>query len=366
MANIIASPTRYIQGKGELKHLGEKVSSLGKKFFIIVSASGKKRVGDTVTESFQQAGRDFVFEIFNGECSKTEIHRLEALYQKEGCDAVIGIGGGKILDTAKAIAHYQNVPVIIVPTIASTDAPCSALSVIYTDDGVFEEYLFLPSNPNMVLVDSDIVAKAPVRLLVSGMGDALATYFEARAASIKRADNCVGGQATKAALALAKLCYDTLIEEGLTAKLAVERGACTQAVEDIIETNTYLSGIGFESGGLAGAHAIHNGLTVIKECHHLYHGEKVAFGTLTQLVLENAPMDEIAEVLEFCLSVGLPVTLKDLGIENPVPEQLMAVAKLAAAPNDTLGNMPVIITPEKVYDAILGADALGRYYKGEE
>ena len=171
---------------------------------------------------------------------------------------------------------------------------------------------------------------------------------------------------TVAAMTLAKACYDTLIEEGVKAKLAVEQNVCTPAVEKIIEANTLLSGIGFESGGLAGAHAIHNGLTCIKECHHLYHGEKVAFGTLTQLVLENADEDLLDEVISFCMEVGLPTTFADLGIENPDKDALMEAATLAAAPTDTLGNEPVEITPEKVYAAMVGADALGRYYKGLE
>ena len=281
-----------------------------------------------------------------------------------GCDVIVGIGGGKIHDTAKAAAHYLGLPVVIVPTIASTDAPCSALSVIYTDDGVFEEYLFLPASPNMVLVDTDVVSKAPERLLIAGMGDALATYFEARACQRSDAANCVGGKITMAAMALARLCYDTLLTDGINAMLAVKENICTKAVENIIEANTYLSGIGFESGGLAGAHAIHNGLTAIEETHELYHGEKVAFGTLVQLVLEHAPEDELDEVIDFCLETGLPVTLEDLGIKKVKPEQIMEVAQLAAAENDTLGNMPFEVTPEDVYAAIMGADALGRYYKG--
>lgn len=292
----------------------------------------------------------------------TEIHRLMEIVKESASDVVVGIGGGKIHDTAKAVAYYTGKPVMIVPTIASTDAPCSALSVIYTDDGVFEKYLFLPSSPNMVLVDTDIVSKAPVRLLISGMGDALATYFEARACKRSDADNCVGGKCTLAAMNLAQLCYDTLMDSGIQAMTATKEGICTKAVENIIEANTYLSGIGFESGGLAGAHAIHNGLTAIPETHKLYHGEKVAFGTLVQLVLEDAGEDEIMEVIDFCTETGLPVTLKELGIKKVKPEQIMEVAELSCAEGDTMGNMPFEVTPDDVYAAIMGADALGRYY----
>ena len=306
---------------------------------------------------------ELVFEEFQGECCETEIKRLGSRFQENKCDLVVGVGGGKIHDSAKAAAYYQGAPVVIIPTIASTDAPCSALSVIYSETGVFERYLFLNSNPDLVLVDTDIIAAAPSRLLVSGMGDALATYFEARAVAASGALSCAGGKPTKGALALAKLCYETLLEDGVKAKLAVEAGACTQAVENIIEANTYLSGIGFESGGLAGAHAIHNGLTVIKDCHHLYHGEKVAFGTLTQLVLENAGQKLLEEVIGFCMDVGLPTTFAELGMARPDKDLLMEAAVRACSPDDTLVNMPFEVTPEMVYAAMVGADALGRYFK---
>lgn len=322
MANTIISPNRYVQGRGELKNLPEHAKKLGKKLFVIISASGLKRVRDLLEKSFENTGMELVFEEFQGECCETEIKRLGSRFQENKCDLVVGVGGGKIHDSAKAAAYYQGAPVVIIPTIASTDAPCSALSVIYSETGVFERYLFLNSNPDLVLVDTDIIAAAPSRLLVSGMGDALATYFEARAVAASGALSCAGGKPTKGALALAKLCYETLLEDGVKAKLAVEAGACTQAVENIIEANTYLSGIGFESGGLAGAHAIHNGLTVIKDCHHLYHGEKVAFGTLTQLVLENAGQKLLEEVIGFCMDVGLPTTFAELGMARPDKDQL--------------------------------------------
>jgi glycerol dehydrogenase len=360
MAKIIGSPSRYVQGKGELKNLCTYSAAFAKKLFLLTSASGRGRVEGQIAEG--QGEMELVYEVFNGECSKNEINRIKDACQAAGCDAIVGIGGGKILDTAKAAAYYLGIPVIIVPTIASTDAPCSALSVIYTDEGVFEEYLFLPANPNLVLMDTDIIAASPTRLTVAGMGDALATYFEARACVTKGAGTCAGGLSTEAAYALAKLCFDTLMAEGVKAKIALDAGACTTAVEKIIEANTLLSGIGFESCGLAGAHAIHNGLTVLPECHHMYHGEKVAFGTIAQLVLENIPADELEEIIGFCIEVGLPVTLKQLGLEVVTDEKIMAVAEAACAENDTLHNMPFEVTPATVAAAIKAADAYGRYF----
>lgn len=361
MPNIIIGPGKYVQGKGELKNLHTYVQPLGQKPFILVSPSGRKRVQGPIEQGFGDT--PVQFETFNGECSKTEIDRLIA--RLGACDVVIGVGGGKILDTAKAIGYYAHKPVAIVPTIASTDAPCSALSVLYTEQGVFDQYLFLPANPNLVLVDTDVVAAAPARLLVSGMGDALATYFEARATMRSGGTTCAGGQVTNAAITLAKLCYDTLLAQGMKAKLAVEQHVCTRAVEQIIEANTYLSGIGFESGGLAGAHAIHNGLTVLPQGHDMYHGEKVAFGTITQLVLEDAPLEQIEEVIGFCMQVGLPTTLADLGIDLPSEADLMAVARATCAEGESIYNMPMEITPEKVYAALVAADAMGRWYKEE-
>ncbi len=363
MTKIIGSPGRYIQGSRELENLCRHASEFGKKLFVLTSASGKQRVEPVISKG--QGDTQIIYETFEGECCRSEINRVMESCKKTGCNAIVGIGGGKIHDTAKAAAHYLELPVIIVPTIASTDAPCSALSVIHTDDGTFEDYLFLPSSPDMVIVDTDIVSKAPVRLLVSGMGDALATYFEARACSRSDAMNCLGGKSTMAAMALAGLCYDTLISDGVNAMLAVKEKICTKAVENIIEANTYLSGIGFESGGLAGAHAIHNGLTAIKETHCMYHGEKVAFGTIVQLVLENASDEELSEVISFCIHVGLPVTLAQLGITEISKDELMEVANLSAADNDTLGNMPFEVTPDDVYAAIIAADAIGRHYLGQ-
>ena len=161
MARIIIAPGRYVQGPGVLGDIAEYAVKLGKKPFILISEGGKKRFGDLIEKSFEGTDCTLTFEAFHGECSKNEINRLNELVKASGCDLVIGVGGGKIFDTAKAVAYYCDTPVIIAPTIAGTDAPCSALSVVYTDDGVFEEYLWLPANPNLVLVDSQAIANAP-------------------------------------------------------------------------------------------------------------------------------------------------------------------------------------------------------------
>ena len=363
MTNIIISPSKYVQGRNELYNLYEHVHSLGNKFLILASENGIKRTKNIIENSFKNKDSKLVFEPFNGECSKNEIERIKKVLIEESCNVIIGIGGGKVFDTAKAVGYYSHIPVVIIPTIASTDAPCSALSVIYTEEGEFSEYLFLPKNPEVVLVDTSIISKAPVRLLVAGMGDALATYFEARACVRADANTMAGGKATQAALAIAELCYKTLMRDGLKAKLAVEKKVVTRAVENIVEANTYLSGIGFESCGLAAAHAVHNGFTVISECHHLYHGEKVAFGTIVQLILENSPSEEIKEVINFCIQVGLPITLGDMGIHDVREEDIMKVAEVSCAEGDTMHNMPFKVEAEDVYSAIIAADNLGRMYK---
>lgn len=366
MTTIFQSPSKYVQGPGEMNNIGAYAAQFGGKALCLISAGGLKRQGAQIEKSFQNAGCGLVFENFNGECCHSEINRILAIVQENGCDVVIGVGGGKIFDTAKAVSFYAKLPVMICPTIASTDAPCSALSVIYTEEGTFLEYLPLPANPNLVMMDTAIIAASPVRLTVSGMGDAMATYFEARACAASGGTTTAGGKVGLAALGIAKLCYDTLISEGVKAKTALEARACTKAVERVIEANTLLSGVGFESGGLAGAHAVHNGLTTLEETHHMQHGEKVNFGTLTQLVLENIPEQELQDLLQWMVAVGLPVTLGELGVTDLSREHLLPAAAAACAENDTMGNLPFAVTPEDVYHAMLAADRFGRKALGKD
>jgi glycerol dehydrogenase len=212
-------------------------------------------------------------------------------------------------------------------------------------------------------VDTGIIADAPVRFLVAGMGDALATWFEARSCSSSQSENACGGLGTLTGKNLARLCYDTLLHHGANARIAAERHIITPALEHIVEANILLSGIGFESGGLACAHSIHNGLTALAETHAFYHGEKVAFGVLAGLQLTDAPGEESATVFSFCEEVGLPTTLADIGLKKCDRTYLMQAAEKACAPDETIHHEAGTITPEKVLHAMLAADAIGEYRK---
>ena len=211
-----------------------------------------------------------------------------------------------------------------------------------------------------VTYHSSVIPIIMVRFLMAGIGDALATYYEAAASVQSDAVTMAGGHATKAAITLAKLCRDTLLEDGLKAKAAAESGVSTKALENIVEANTYLSGIGFESSGLAAAHAIHNGLTVLNETHALLHGEKVAFGLICQLVLENTDQEELEKIIVFCKKCGLPTTFEELGIAEVSDERLLEAAALSCAEDDTMGNMPFEVSAQDVFAAMKTADRFSR------
>ena len=139
MAKVLISPSKYLQGPGEMKNIGAYAANSGKKALVLISKGGYKRIGKMIEDSFAASECDVVFDYFNGECCNSEIDRLVRIVKDNQCDLTIGIGGGKIFDTAKAVAYYARTPVFICPTIASTDAPCSALSVVYTEEGVFRK-----------------------------------------------------------------------------------------------------------------------------------------------------------------------------------------------------------------------------------
>ncbi|MBO6132962.1 MAG: glycerol dehydrogenase, partial [Lachnospiraceae bacterium] len=276
MANAIKLPGQYIQGPGELKNLGKYIKKMGKKFLILLSENSKKRFESIVSASLQENELDFIYEATGPQCSLPEIERVTEVGKSAGCDAVISLGGGKIIDIGKAVATYLAAVSIIVPTVASNDSPCSGLSVVYNDEGVVVKVIYSKRNPDLVLVDSEVIAAAPPRFFAAGVADALATYFEARACKASGARNMARGSQTDTAEMMAKLCNDILFEYGSEAKKAIEEKKPNEALEHVLEACTLLSGVGFESGGLAAAHAINDGFAYVPAAQGAMHGEKVS------------------------------------------------------------------------------------------
>lgn len=360
--SVFSAPSHYVQGKDATASLGREMSRLGLRgpALVVAGSSARRMLADTWQRSLGGAGIDHVVHEFTGECSRPELDRITAAAREAKAAVLVGAGGGKVLDAARAAADEMGLPVVNCPTVASSDAPCSALSVIYTQDGVFSEYVFTHRNPDLVLVDTAVIAQAPSRLLVAGMGDALATWFEARTCNLGYVPNMRGGRSTRSAETLARLCYEILLADGPDARRAVDSQVVTPALERLVEANTLLSGLGFESSGLAAAHAVHNGLTAAPQTRPYYHGEKVAYGLLVQLVLEGQPRTVIDPVLAFATEVGLPVTLADIGLAE-VPDDLLGrIATRATAEGETIHNEPFAVDRDMVADAILAADAVGR------
>jgi glycerol dehydrogenase len=351
-------PGKYIQGEGVLAELPHWVNLLGKNGLILASRTAREALLTKYLGGL--AANAICVESFQGECCESELSRLSGIMSDQKVGVLVGMGGGKAIDTAKIAADRAGIPVIIVPTIASTDAPCSGCAVLYSEEGIFSSVHYQKINPQVVLVDTTVIAQAPTRFLVSGMGDALATWFEARSCERTQSLNECGGNSTMTGLNLARLCHDTLLTYGPAAKVAAEKHIVTPAFERIVEANILLSGIGFESSGLAAAHSIHNGLTALEETRAFYHGEKVAFGVLAGLQLADASPAESATVFSFCEEVGLPTTLAALGLGGIDRQKLMKAAEKACSAGEAIHHEAGTISPEKVLNAMIAADALGQ------
>ncbi len=360
---VLISPHRYIQGEGIVDHLGRYISVLpSTRPMILISAGGEKRFGHRIRRSLAAVNAEPVFYLFKGECSHKGVGRVvdAANAHEIKMDAVIAVGGGKCLDAGKCIAFRLNLPVVICPTIASTDAPCSAVSVMYTEEGVGKGPEFFPNSPAMVIMDTGIIAASPLRHLVAGMGDALATWYEARTCfNNPNARNMLGGRPTITALAISKLCAETIFKHGIAAVDAIKQKIINDSLEQIIEANTLLSGMGFESGGLAAAHGVAAGLTVIPVLHNDYlHGELVGMGLMTHLILEDNN-EEAQSVATFLAQVGLPVHMGQLSLDSSADQAAIKTAMEAALESHLVASEPFTVTPENLLAAFLQANALG-------
>jgi len=364
MNKVLIAPRKYVQGAGVLKEIGSYLAALGSKPALLWDSAVKEIVAETVLNSIAEAGLEVVDVDFQGDTTKPEAARFADIIKDTGADIAVAIGGGKTLDTAKAAAATTGVKTVTVPTIASNDSPTSSYTVWYDDEGNCMGFESWGVNPDLVLVDSQVIANAPVTAFVAGMGDGLGTWVEVDACVKGQAGNLAGGRSTMVATAIAKLCYDVLMEHGAAARKDIEQNTVTPAVEKVIEANVLMSGLGFESGGVATAHMIANCLPSFAECHHLMHGHEVGFGVISQLCLDkDFDVDERNAIVDFEIAIGLPVTFADIGLEGVERSRLQTIGDICGSEGSLCHNHPFAVTADDVIDAMIAADALGRQRK---
>jgi len=344
---LAIAPSQVIRGQGIVSKLADYIS--GKSALVI---SGEKS-REVISSAFEQASLKIHYAAPIHNCSEINLKNLQTAIKKIQPDLIIGVGGGKVLDTAKLTAYKHNLPVVTIPTTAATCAGWTALSNIYTEEGAFSYDVTLNHCPELLIVDYDLIATAPKRTLVSGIGDAIAKWYEASVGS--------GGSDKTlviAAVQEARILRDILFQKSAEA-IANPAGAVWQ---EVVDATVCLAGV---IGGIGGAqcrtvaaHAVHNGLTHLPQTHGTLHGEKVAFGILVQLRLEEFQGNQLAatarqQLLKFYSEIGLPQSLGDLGLGNITLKELETVAAIACNPNSDLHNLPFLVHEHQLIAAMV-------------
>lgn len=354
MNRSLVAPARYLQGPNILADESSYDSLHGETAFIFGGNTALDSTESALTHGLKEAGITPT-ETRPGidACTFPVIEDLVDQVTANEADTVIGVGGGVALDTSKAVAKETNTELVIIPTIASTDAPCSAIAVVYNDDGSFEGFVHRSRNPELVLADTHVIANAPTRFLRHGMGDAFATHFEAKTAADSYTTAVAGAKPSYGALLLAEHCYTQLRDYGEAAIAAADNNAVTPALERVVETNTVFSGIGFESGGLAAAHAYHKGFS--SEMIDAPHGLIVGFGTIAQLVLEG-DSSNLDTAIDLATRLEIAPPLEELGVTTDT--QIENIAERACQSDTTMVSEPMDVTPAMAADALRTADHL--------
>lgn len=357
---MFAGPLRYVQGPGALDRLGELLAPYGNGPLVVTDAYVRKLLGDRVSAVLAAAGLVPVVRELPGEITAGAADAIAASARDAGAGVVVGIGGGKALDAAKAVSLRLGLPVITVPSVASNDSPTSAAVAMYDDTHRLVAVDRLPANPHAVVVDTELVAAAPVAFLRAGIGDAIAKKFEAAACRAGSGVTALGTRPLLVGSSIADACYDTLREHGAAGLAACERGRVDDSLEAVVEAVVLLSGLGFENGGLSLAHSLTRGLMQARGAREAMHGEQVAWATLVQRAAEGAPAEELADLRSFLLQVGLPTELAGVGMPSPTAEEIRAIARITmTAPH--LANLAVPVTEDLVVDAIVAVEALGAH-----
>lgn len=346
---VYAGTPRYLQGPGALELLPEVTAAHPGAPMIITDPLIRDLLGRQLAALLPAAQ----FHVLDGEVTAANADHIAAIARSGDHEigVVIGVGGGKSLDAAKAVALRLNLPVVTVPSAASNDSPASAAIAMYDTDHVMVGVDRLPHHPETVVVDTELIAKAPVALLRAGLGDAVSKAFEAQACLAGRGLTAHGTRPLQIGLAIAAAGYESIRRYGLAGLAACERGEATMELEHLIEAVILMSGLGFENGGLSLAHSLTRGLMPARGAKYAPHGAHVAWGLLVQLTVEGRE-DERMDIGAFLSAAGLPTSLHELGLTAPTSAEIDEIVRLTLR-SPHMANTPVPVTDHVLRGAIL-------------
>ncbi|NUN65465.1 iron-containing alcohol dehydrogenase family protein [Pseudanabaena biceps] len=346
---LAIAPAQLLRGNGILSQLPQYLSRYGSKALVI----GGKTANQVTASYLQNSELEIIYAEAIADCSDANLTMLRQVVQQEKPNVIIGIGGGKALDTAKLIAHQHKLPIATVPTTGATCAAWTALSNVYDAHGAFRYDVTLACCPDLMIVDYEVIASAPKRTLVSGIGDAIAKWYESSVSS---------GSSDKtmviAAVQEARILRDILFQKSAEAIANPNSQVWREVVDATVCLAGAIGGIGGANCRTVAAHAVHNALTHLPQTHNLLHGEKVAYGILVQLRLEEFQGNQLAtssrhQLLKFYQEVGLPTSLADLGLSQITIADLEQIAAIACQPDSDIHRLPFNVSPSQVLAAMV-------------
>ena len=354
------APAQVVRGNGVLAKSGPLLARLGKRPLLVGGSRALTAALPFLSPSLAEMtsaiaphSADAIQTHAIQACSEATLSSLHAAANRHDADCIIGIGGGKALDAAKLLAHQRQLPIATVPTSAATCAGWTALSNVYSDTGAFLYDVTLPRCPEMILLDYDLVASAPQRMLLAGIGDAIAKWYEASVSSGHSTHTLVIG-----AVQQARVLRDILFQKSAAALQNPGSDDWREVVDAAVLMAGVIGGMGGAQCRTVAAHAVHNGLTHVA-AHGTLHGEKVAYGILVQLRLEEmGPKNALAatarqQLLKFYTDLNLPTTLSDLGMDQLTVAQLQQAATVACQAGSDIHHLPFAVTPEQVMAAMV-------------
>ena len=362
MADTV-SLTRYTVGQDAYQQLAVAAAGFGTRLFVIGGHTALKAALPRLQAALQGSALAIVgVQWYGGECTYTNMQNAAASAQQAGAQFIVGVGGGKALDTAKGAANLLGLPVLTLPTIAATCAATTALSVVYDENHKFVEFAFFEAPPVHTFIDTSVIAAAPVRYLRAGIGDTLAKHYECTFAS--RNDNL--DHSSGMAVNLSRMCKDPLLQYGVQALCDCESDAATYALQQAVLANVvttgYVSCLVAEEYNGAVAHSLFYGLTILPGFEKNYlHGDVVAYGILVQLALDQNE-SELLQLRDFLALAGIPTCLADIGTTYDKAVLAPVLAEALTMPD--MRHLPYTVTEQMLWQAMGAVETLKSHKYG--